>query len=143
MVPLSFLRAKKTTTTKKKTMAAASKRRSSGSGKAAASKPPPAPPPAASAAASSEHSFKLAASARPRTVALLGLVCSLVALAPIVRVRDRGIERAVAVSALVSLAGFFATRALIPVVAARTLRAGLFGMDINKKGNRVLFFFGN
>ena len=115
-------------------MAAASKRRSSGSGKAAASKPPPpAPPPAASAAASSEQSFKLAASARPRTVALLGLACSIVALAPIARVHDRGIERAVAVSALVSLAGFFATRALIPVVAARTLRAGLFGMDLNKK----------
>ena len=115
--------------------AAASKRRSSGSGKAAAASKPP-PPAAASAASSSDRSFSLAVATRSRTVALLGLACSLVALAPIARVRDRGIERAVAVSALVSLAGFFATRALIPVVAARTLRAGLFGMDINKKGVR-------
>ena len=101
------------------------KRRSSG--KAAASKPPPPAATAAAAAGASSsdgRSFRLAASARSRTVAFLGLACSLVALAPIARVRDRGVERAVAVSALVSLAGFFATRALIPVVAARPPRAG-------------------
>jgi len=138
---------KKTKREKTSKMAAASKRWSSGgSGKAAAvasSKPPP--PHAAPAPSDASSSFSLAAKARSRTVTLLGLACSLVALAPIARVADRGVERAVAVSALVSLAGFFATRALIPVVAARTLRAGLFGMDINKKGTagKKSFFLRN
>lgn len=114
---------------------AASKRRSSGGSGGSKAKPAP-PAPAAPSTGASAASDSENARARSRAVALLGIVLALVALSPIVRVRDRGIERAVAVSALVSLAGFFATRALIPLVAARTLRAGLFGMDINKKGKK-------
>lgn len=40
----------------------------------------------------------------------------------------------VVVSAMVSLLGFFATKALIPVLLPVHLRRNLFGMDINKKG---------
>jgi hypothetical protein len=73
------------------------------------------------------------AATRHATVAVLAIAAAAFALAPLPRC-DHETQRAVAVSAVVSLAGFFATRALIPLVAARTLRAGLFGLDINKKG---------
>lgn len=71
---------------------------------------------------------------RPLVVSALALAAAAAALIPAAFINDHATQRAVAVSALVSAAGFFATRALIPVVAARTLAAGLFGMDINKKG---------
>ena len=39
-------------------------------------------------------------------------------------------------SAAVSVLGFFGTLRLIPVTRAYTLKAGLFGLDINKKGSK-------
>eukprot|EP01113_Clastostelium_recurvatum_P033102 TRINITY_DN4340_c0_g1_i3.p1 TRINITY_DN4340_c0_g1~~TRINITY_DN4340_c0_g1_i3.p1 ORF type:complete len:397 (+),score=93.67 TRINITY_DN4340_c0_g1_i3:77-1267(+) len=40
-------------------------------------------------------------------------------------------------SVLVALAGFVVAYRLVPVVAELTLQAGMFGMDINKKGTKV------
>ena len=40
----------------------------------------------------------------------------------------------VVTSAAISVLGFLATRRAIPVVKTYTLRANLFGMDINKRG---------
>lgn len=42
----------------------------------------------------------------------------------------------IALSSLISILGFFATTYTIPVIKRRTLRAGLKGKDINKKGSK-------
>ncbi|KAK9836140.1 hypothetical protein WJX81_004399 [Elliptochloris bilobata] len=43
----------------------------------------------------------------------------------------------VVISAAISVLGFLAARSAIPVVKAYTLRANLFGMDINKRGTAM------
>ena len=53
------------------------------------------------------------------------------------RIDDDRVRYSILLSALVSYLGFLATKAAIPVVKAATLRAGLFGLDINKKGSKA------
>lgn len=50
------------------------------------------------------------------------------------RIWDERTLFSVLISAAVSIWGFFAVRLLVPVIKASTLRAGLHGLDINKKG---------
>ncbi len=50
------------------------------------------------------------------------------------RVKDRRVLCNLVVSAIVSVAGFIVTARIIPVLKPVMLRANLFGMDINKKG---------
>lgn len=47
---------------------------------------------------------------------------------------DQQVFRSVLVSACVSVASFAATRALIPVLASKTLARGICGKDLNKRG---------
>ena len=65
---------------------------------------------------------------------LLGFFPSFIALWSVPGERTR---YSVLVSAAVSVLGFFATKAVIPLIKARTLRAGLSGKDINKKGSEA------
>lgn len=51
------------------------------------------------------------------------------------RIEDSRTWYSIALCALISYAGLLATRALVPIVKAYNLRAGLGGMDINKKGS--------
>jgi hypothetical protein len=66
----------------------------------------------------------------------MALAGAVIALWPVLTVRDPAIQWAVAASAAMSVAGFFLTRAAVPIIARRTAAAGLCGMDINKKGTR-------
>ena len=50
-------------------------------------------------------------------------------------IKDDRTRYSILVSAAVSMLGFFATKAVIPLIKTRTLRAGLHGKDINKKGS--------
>ena len=68
------------------------------------------------------------------TLALIGFTPQLVALLTIQHERTK---YSVLVSALVSLLAFAATKRLIPVLQRRTLKAGLSGKDINKKGTEA------
>jgi len=52
------------------------------------------------------------------------------------QVADERTRYSILTSAAVSVLGFFLTLRLIPLTKAYTLKAGLFGMDINKKGSR-------
>lgn len=52
------------------------------------------------------------------------------------RLKDETIRYSIMISAIVSILGFFATKSIIPVIKNRTLRAGLHGKDINKKGTK-------
>ena len=52
-------------------------------------------------------------------------------------IKDERTRYSVAVSAAVSALGFLGTVALIPLVRRRTLRAGLSGKDINKRGSEA------
>lgn len=57
-------------------------------------------------------------------------------LAAYAGIDDDRTRYSVLISAVVSFFGFLATRAAIPLVKAYTLRAGLSGLDINKKGSK-------
>lgn len=50
---------------------------------------------------------------------------------------DRTTQASLLVSALVSLVAFWVCRKIIPLVARYTLKADLFGYDINKKGSEA------
>lgn len=50
-------------------------------------------------------------------------------------IKDDRTRYSILASAVVSALGFSATKAIIPMIKARTLRAGLHGKDINKKGS--------
>jgi hypothetical protein len=52
-------------------------------------------------------------------------------------IKDDRTRYSILVSAVVSALGFMATKAIIPMIKARTLRAGLSGKDINKKGSEA------
>ena len=52
------------------------------------------------------------------------------------KLQDRRIISNVIVSSIVSLAGFWLTKRIIPVLKPAMLRANLFGYDINKKGQQ-------
>lgn len=52
-------------------------------------------------------------------------------------IKDDRTRYSILVSAAVSALGFMATKAVIPLIKARTLRAGLHGKDINKKGSEA------
>ena len=54
------------------------------------------------------------------------------------QLKDRRTVCNLIVSSLVSLAGFFITKSIIPVLKPFMLRANLFGLDINKKGETPL-----
>lgn len=51
------------------------------------------------------------------------------------RIADERTRYSILISALVSFVGFTATKGIVPVIRQRTLRAGLHGKDINKKGS--------
>lgn len=53
-----------------------------------------------------------------------------------VQLTDERSRYCILTSAAVSIAGFFAALRLIPLTKAYTLRAGLSGLDINKKGSK-------
>jgi UDP-N-acetylglucosamine--dolichyl-phosphate N-acetylglucosaminephosphotransferase len=65
---------------------------------------------------------------------VLGLVFPVVAFC---KINDPRIKSNIAASFLVSTAGFFATTWLIPIVAAKTLKRGIAGKDLNKKGTEA------
>ncbi|GBF90594.1 hypothetical protein Rsub_03166 [Raphidocelis subcapitata] len=50
------------------------------------------------------------------------------------QIEDQRTFRSVLISGVVALAGFFATRWLLPFVAQKTLARGICGKDLNKKG---------
>jgi hypothetical protein len=54
-----------------------------------------------------------------------------------IRIWDERTLFSVLISAAVSVCGFLAVRLLVPVIKASTLRAGLHGLDINKKGTEA------
>lgn len=63
----------------------------------------------------------------------LGFAPSAIAIG---RIKDDHVMFSIVVSSLISMIGFFVTKATIPLIKARTLRAGLYGKDINKKGSK-------
>lgn len=52
------------------------------------------------------------------------------------QIKDPNVWYSIVISALISGVGFFATKASIPIIKRRTLRAGLSGKDINKRGSK-------
>lgn len=75
---------------------------------------------------------------RPRAylnaIALAGFLPCVVA---VFGVKDARTRYSILISAAVSFLGYLATKAIIPLVKRRTLRAGLHGKDINKKGSEA------
>lgn len=69
-----------------------------------------------------------------KVLGFLGFSPSLIA---IYNLNDDRTRYSILISALVSLVGFFATKSIIPIIKRRTLRAGLHGKDINKKGSEA------
>lgn len=70
-----------------------------------------------------------------KAVSAIGFVPCLLAF-----LRLDGQERtrySIVISAVISAIGFYATKAIIPLIKRRTLRAGLRGKDINKKGSEA------
>ncbi|KAL4450691.1 hypothetical protein ABPG77_001047 [Micractinium sp. CCAP 211/92] len=73
----------------------------------------------------------------PAWLRLLAAACLLPAVWVVTtQVTDDRTRYSILTSAAVSVLGFFLTLRLIPLTKAYTLKAGLFGMDINKKGSR-------
>ena len=70
-----------------------------------------------------------------RHLQVLGAVCALPCLLTFAAIKDERTWYSVALCALISYAGLRTTKALIPIVKAYNLRAGLSGLDINKKGS--------
>lgn len=66
---------------------------------------------------------------------VLVLVCALPCLVAFLRLESGTARSSIVVSTLVSVLGFFATKAIIPVLKPYNLRSNLYGKDINKKGN--------
>lgn len=50
------------------------------------------------------------------------------------QIEDQKTFRSIVFSALVSIGGFIATKWLLPIVASKTLKRGICGKDLNKKG---------
>jgi len=71
-----------------------------------------------------------------RSLVLLGTLGFVPSAIAIGRINDSHIMFSIVVSSLISMIGFFVTKATIPLIKARTLRAGLYGKDINKKGSK-------
>lgn len=72
-----------------------------------------------------------------RALRVLAIACLLPAAWVLaVQLTDERTRYSILTSAAVSVAGFFAALRLIPLTRAYTLRAGLSGLDINKKGSR-------
>jgi hypothetical protein len=74
---------------------------------------------------------------RPRqALSALGAAGMIGPFISFLRIKDTSTMYSVALSSLISILGFFATTYTIPVIKKRTLRAGLKGKDINKKGSK-------
>lgn len=71
---------------------------------------------------------------RSFAVSLLSLGGILPCLLVATWLQDRRVICNIAVSSIISAAGFLVTAKLIPILKPIMLRASLFGMDINKKG---------
>ena len=71
---------------------------------------------------------------RRRVLQALAAVGFAPCLAALAGVKDPAVTHSVLVSAAVSVLGFLATRAIIPVLKQYTLKSHLSGKDINKKG---------
>ena len=69
-----------------------------------------------------------------QAVSALGFVPCLVAF---LQINDERTRYSIVISAVISILGFFATKLIVPLVKARTLKAGLGGKDINKKGSKA------
>ncbi|CAD7696047.1 unnamed protein product [Ostreobium quekettii] len=74
---------------------------------------------------------------RGYTLFALALVGTFPCVFAFLNLDDGWAKRSLLVSALISWSGFAATRWLVPIAKAYTLRAGLFGYDINKKGTEA------
>lgn len=72
-----------------------------------------------------------------RPVFYLGLAGFVPPLFAFFFIGDERVMYSIVVSALVSAFGFLATKRLVPIIRARTLKAGLGGMDINKRGTEL------
>lgn len=78
-----------------------------------------------------------AAGAPNRALRSLAVACLLPAVWVLAtQIADVRTRYSILTSAAVSVAGFFAALKLIPLTKAYTLRAGLSGLDINKKGSK-------
>ena len=73
----------------------------------------------------------------PRDVSVLALLGFAPCLVAFVRIDDARTWWSILVSAFVSLAGLQVTKRVIPLLKEYTLRRGLFGKDINKKGSEA------
>ena len=73
----------------------------------------------------------------PRDVIILALLGFAPCIAALLKIDDARTWWSILVSAFVSLAGFQVTKRVIPLLKWYTLRRGLFGKDINKKGTEA------
>lgn len=73
----------------------------------------------------------------PRDVSILALLGFAPCVAAFLRIDDARTWWSIITSACVSLAGFEVTKRVIPLLKRYTLRRGLFGKDINKKGTEA------
>jgi hypothetical protein len=72
----------------------------------------------------------------PTALRLLALAGLLPVVWQWAQLADERTKYSLLTSAAVSVLGFFGTLHIVPLVSRYTLKAGLFGMDINKKGSR-------
>ena len=80
---------------------------------------------------------KLVQMATPRDVTVLALLGFAPCAIAFCRIDDPRTWWSIVVSAFVSLAGFHITKRVIPLLKVYTLRRGLFGKDINKRGTEA------
>ncbi|KAK9823783.1 hypothetical protein WJX72_005471 [[Myrmecia] bisecta] len=73
--------------------------------------------------------------AKSQALFWLGVLGFLPCLGAFLGIRDPRTSYSVLISAAVSFLGLLATKKVIPVLKTATLRANLFGYDINKKGS--------
>ena len=74
---------------------------------------------------------------QPASWLRLGAICCLLpSIWVFTQVADERTRYSILISAAVSALGFLLTLRLIPLTKAYTLKAGLFGLDINKTGSR-------
>lgn len=87
-----------------------------------------------SKAAAGASSFTISSIPRSYQLGLLAVVGLIGPLYFLLQIEDRKTFRSVLISACVSVAGFFATKWLVPLVAQKTLARGICGKDLNKSG---------
>ena len=69
------------------------------------------------------------------TLTVLGLLPPFLALLNVANTDARAFA-SLSISAAISVVGYFVTKFVVPIIKNATLRAGLSGRDINKKGSK-------